>query len=65
MKQFMQTIRLGLMLSLILTSFSVKAETSETTPDVKYKRWYYSHEGKHITAFCPLPRLKNSLTLPG
>ena len=58
MKYVMQTIRLGLALSLILTAFSVKAEISETTSDVKYKRWYYSHEGKIYHRFLPSPTPK-------
>ena len=54
MKQVRQTILLGLAISLILTTFPVKAETSQTTtPDVKYQRWYYTHEGQIYHRFLP------------
>ncbi|MDE0468184.1 MAG: hypothetical protein OYL97_14115 [Candidatus Poribacteria bacterium] len=56
MKQFMQTIRLGLAISLILTAFPVKADTSRTTtPDVKYRRWYNTNDGKIYHRFLPAP----------
>ncbi len=56
MKQFMQTIHLGLAISLILTAFPAKADTAEmTTPDVQYRRWYYTHEGGIYHRFLPAP----------
>ncbi len=49
-----QSILLGFAISLIFTSFSANADTSKTTtPEVKYKRWYYAREGRIYHRFLP------------
>ena len=54
-----QSILLGLAISLIFASFSANADTSKTTmPEVKYKRWYYAQEGRIYQRFLPAPSPK-------
>ena len=60
MKQYLQTTLLGLAISLTLSCFVVNADTAKTTtPDIEYKRWYYSHEGRIYHRFLPDPAPKD------